>query len=323
MRFYGDMVDDGGGYGDVPQSVKKAATAPAKPPAPLKVEVERGDTLSSIAKENNTTVKAILAANPKFTEDPKYKGGNTIFAGTKVVIPPKVSKTPTPSAVTTPTPTPTPEPDKTTKLTPETKDETNIKVSETSSTTTKTDESSIVTQTDSVSSSSPSPTPITPADITTASVAAALPPPPPVKTASIDTVLFNDDDLPIEVMADLIFENIGGQELINISRNDIINGQKISYQPIKNISSIEQQYNSKNIIGIQSTSDKYFNNFSIKLENKVPKVGGGVGGSNVYIDPQTGNLVVEAVNLENDEQIEIEIAVNGTIYETEFGEITS
>ena len=95
MRFYGPMVDDGGGYGDVPQSVKKAATTPA---APIKVTVERGDTLSSIAKENNTTVKAILAANPKFTEDAKYKGGNTIFAGTTVKIPPKVS-TPPKSAV--------------------------------------------------------------------------------------------------------------------------------------------------------------------------------------------------------------------------------
>ena len=30
----------------------------------------------------------------------------------------------------------------------------------------------------------------------------------PVKTAPIDTVLFNDDSLSIEIMADLIFEDI-------------------------------------------------------------------------------------------------------------------
>jgi len=61
------------------------------------------------------------------------------------------------------------------------------------------------------------------------------PPPDPVKTAPIDTVLFNDDSMSIEIMADLIFEDIGGHELINIARNDIINGQQISYTPIKNL----------------------------------------------------------------------------------------
>jgi len=57
----------------------------------------------------------------------------------------------------------------------------------------------------------------------------------PVLTAPIDTILYNDDSLPIEIMTDLIFENIGGQELINIARNDTVNGQTIIYQPIKNL----------------------------------------------------------------------------------------
>ena len=290
--------------------------------APIKVEVERGDTLSSIAKENNTTVKAILAANPKFTEDPKYKGGNTIFAGTKVLIPPKVS---TPKKSTTPVvevPKPKDEPPIVTSTVEE-------KVEEKSQSTTiitDTTDTNTTTNTSSLDSSwggSTNPTPLTPADITTASVAAALPPPPPVKTAPIDTVLFNDDELPIEVMTDLIFENIGGQELINIARNDIINGQQVSYQPIKNLSSIQQQYNPNNILSVQATSDKYFANFPIKLENKIPKTGTGPSGKHVYLDSTNGNLVIEAVNVEADEQIEVEITVSGTIYEAEFGEITS
>ena len=76
----------------------------------------------------------------------------------------------------------------------------------------------------------------------------------PVKTAPIDTVLFNDDSLSIEIMADLIFEDIGGHELINIARNDIINGQQISYTPIKNLGLIQQKYNPNNILGLQATS---------------------------------------------------------------------
>ena len=146
---------------------------------------------------------------------------------------------------------------------------------------------------------------------------------PPVKTAPIDTILFDDNSISVDKMFNLILEDIGGQELINIARNDIINGQKISYQPIKNLSSIQQRYNYNNILGIQNTSDKYFSNFSIKLENKIPNSGNGPNGSNVYLEDLTGNLVIETVNIETDEQIEVEITVSATIYEAEFGEIVS
>ena len=137
----------------------------------------------------------------------------------------------------------------------------------------------------------------------------------PVLTAPIDTILYNDDSLPIEIMTDLIFENIGGQELINIARNDTVNGQTIIYQPIKNLTTIQQQYNPNNIVSLQATSDKYFQNFSIKFDEKVPDDGTGPGGAHVYIDPITGELVVEAINLKSDEQIEVEITISGTIYE--------
>jgi hypothetical protein len=140
----------------------------------------------------------------------------------------------------------------------------------------------------------------------------------PVLTAPIDTILFNDDSVPIEIMADLIFENIGGQELINIARNDTVNGQTILYQPIKNLTAVQQQYNPNNIVSLQATSDKYFRNFSIKFEEKVPTPGTGPDGLHVYIDPETGELVIETINMTEDEQIEVEIVINGTIYEAEF-----
>ena len=175
----------------------------------------------------------------------------------------------------------------------------------------------------------------TPTNVTTTSTAPAVSPTPAavtstptassasttqVKSATKDIIIFDDEAIPVALMADLIFEDIGGQELINIARRDTVNGQKISYQPIKNLSSIEQQYNPNNIVSLQSTSDKYFANFPIKLDDKIPETGGGTGGDYVYIDTVTGNLIVEAVNLESDEQIEIQIARSGTIYETDFNE---
>jgi hypothetical protein len=160
-------------------------------------------------------------------------------------------------------------------------------------------------------------TPVTPSSFSTITPVATTLPPPPVKTAPIDTILFDNDSVPIEIMTDLIFENIGGQELINIARNDTVNGQTVIYQPIKNLTAIQQQYNPNNIVSLQATSDKYFQNFSVKFDNKVPTIGTGPGGAHVYIDPETGELVVEAVNMAEDEQIEVEITISGTIYEAD------
>jgi hypothetical protein len=163
------------------------------------------------------------------------------------------------------------------------------------------------------------PTPPTP----TAAPTVVSPPPPPVKTAPIDTVLFEDSGMSIEIMTDLIFEDIGGHELLSISRSDIINGQQVSYSPIKNLGLIQQRYNPNNILKLQSTSDTYFANFAIKLEEKVPLEGNGINGENVYIEEETGDLIIETINMNNDEQIEIQIAINGTIYEANFGATTS
>jgi len=164
---------------------------------------------------------------------------------------------------------------------------------------------------------SPTPTPPTPPPtITPAKVVV------PVKTAPIDTLVIDQDAINIDFMADLIFEDIGGQELINIARNDTVNGQILSYQPIKNLTKIQQQYNPNNIVGLQNTSDKYFLNFPIKLETKLLGEGDGAGpdGAYVYIEEDTGDLIIELINLEPDEQLEVQISVSGTIYEAEFNE---
>jgi hypothetical protein len=134
-----------------------------------------------------------------------------------------------------------------------------------------------------------------------------------VKTATPDIILFDDQSLSTESMADLIFESIGGQELINISRNDTINGQEISYQPIKNVKLLQQSYNPNNILGIQKTSDKYFSGFPILFDQKFPNEGSGLNGQNIYVD-ELGNLVIEAIGLNNDEQIEVQLSTGGTIY---------
>jgi hypothetical protein len=148
------------------------------------------------------------------------------------------------------------------------------------------------------------------------------PPPPPVKTATLDIILFDEESVPIDGMFDQIFENIGGQELISITRSDIVNGQKISYQPIKNLSAIQQRYNPNNILSLQQTADKFFAGFSIKLEDKIPETGNGTNGENVYLNA-TGDLIIEFINVNPDEQVETQISVSGTIYEADLGDYAS
>ena len=165
-----------------------------------------------------------------------------------------------------------------------------------------------------VSSSAPSPSDISalPSSISPSTQTAAK---PAIKTAPIDTVQFDDDLIPDSVLTDLLFQNIGGQELINTARTDTVNGQQVIYNIIKNLSSIQQQYNPNNIVSLQDTSDKYFDNFTINFDFRVPDKA--PGQEYIYINSDNGELVIEAVNLRPDEQIEVQIRVSGTIYEAE------
>lgn len=134
-----------------------------------------------------------------------------------------------------------------------------------------------------------------------------------VKAAPIDTVVFVDEAFSNELMTDLLFEDIGGQELLTLARNDTVNGQAVTYQPIKNLNILQEIYNPSNLLKLQETSDKYFANFIIDLRSKIPKIGNGEDGVNYYLDFATGSGVIEFVNLKSDEQVELQIASAGII----------
>ena len=149
-----------------------------------------------------------------------------------------------------------------------------------------------------------------------------------MKPATPDLIQFDQSTIPVESMTNLILEDIGGQELINISRSDIINGQNVLYNPISNLSAINSSYDPFNIFSIDGISQTIFNNFSIVLEDHVPEFGIGTGPSStvrhwvnpllplevyyvtikdsVYLDSD-GNIVIDITGLQNDDQIEIEV----------------
>ena len=153
-------------------------------------------------------------------------------------------------------------------------------------------------------------------------VQATPPPPPPpdppiytgVLAAPIDTVVFVDEPFSENFYADVLFQDFGGQELLSIARSDTVNGQSVVYQPFKDLGIINEQYSPNKLLSIQETSDRFFANFLIKLNGKIPVVGNGPSGSNVYLEEgETGSVIIEFINIETNEQIEIQILNAGII----------
>lgn len=133
-----------------------------------------------------------------------------------------------------------------------------------------------------------------------------------VKAATPDIIEFKDDEIDEEEMLDLVFETIGGREILSVVRSDIINGQSVTYSPIKNLSELSVKYDSKNILPLQNASNVYFYNFPINLENCVPSVGTGPNGEVLYID-SSGSLIIDVINLKEDESVEVQILTTGEI----------
>jgi hypothetical protein len=155
-----------------------------------------------------------------------------------------------------------------------------------------------------------------------------------VKIATPDLIIFGDEVLSIETMTDLIFEDIGGYELATISRHDLVNGQKVNYSPIKNLTDLYLQYNPNNILSLQ-LSDSYFKSLSFSIFDRLPECGTGYDISPppdnlneedktkwiktpnckaVYIDPITGDLVINLINTRSGEQLEVQVLTSGDVF---------
>ena len=151
-----------------------------------------------------------------------------------------------------------------------------------------------------------------------------------IKIATPDLLIFGEQAVAIEIMTDLIFEDIGGFELATISRHDLVNGQKVVYEPIKNLTDLYLQYNPNNVLRLQS-ADAAFSSLAIILDNYLPKYGNGYdligtnpdltkrvkvyNGKSIYIDPISGDLVINLINIKDNEQVEVEILTAGGTYD--------
>jgi hypothetical protein len=118
-------------------------------------------------------------------------------------------------------------------------------------------------------------------------------------------------------MADAIIEDIGGQEIINITRNDLLNGQNVTYNVIENLESTQRQFNPNELIKLQSTSADFFDTFTLNIDNFTPNYGTGNGGEIVYVDENSGEVIVNTINLSNNLVLEVEFVSYSEISSTD------
>ena len=137
-----------------------------------------------------------------------------------------------------------------------------------------------------------------------------------VKMAPKDTIVFDESNVNVAQIEDLLFEDIGAIELANISRHDLIDGQNVSYSAIKNLSSLKRRFDPNNIISSSLSLQSFFSQFSIDLNSRI-----GTGKylnrtkGVPFLDTDTYEIYFYIDTLKTGEVVEVQFLSSGTIDE--------
>lgn len=144
-------------------------------------------------------------------------------------------------------------------------------------------------------------------------------PPPPVRVPERDVVSLVDQTFDAETITNLLFENIGANELTKFVRHDTVEGINPYYDIISNLSDIKRRFDPANLISLQKTTSSIFDIYPIKLQDKIPTDDYLLANNlsdYVYFD-SNGDLIIEVVNIADSEIVEVQIDTSGTIYEVD------
>lgn len=143
-----------------------------------------------------------------------------------------------------------------------------------------------------------------------------------IKVATPDLIVFDPNATSADAMADLIFENIGGEELIEISRSDLINSANVIFPRIKNVVRVVPQSAIDQMAGYADTADDDTNNYPLTLSQYVPtkyifdeENQQFIVVDPVEIDQATGSVIIETVNMTPDLQIEVQFVANAKLFD--------
>jgi hypothetical protein len=125
----------------------------------------------------------------------------------------------------------------------------------------------------------------------------------PIKIAT-SNLFIETEVVAIETMAGAIFNDIGGQELINDIPFDILYG---SSDRVTNISSVVAQVNPLEIMNSQDTSQSVLNQYVLNIQDYMDPTPGVP-----YLEPGLG-VVIPGINLKDGILLEVKSYNQGTI----------
>ena len=140
-----------------------------------------------------------------------------------------------------------------------------------------------------------------------------------VRVPERDVVSLAQETVSAETITNLLFENVGANELTKFVRHDTVEGINPYYDVISNLSDIKRKFDPSNLISLQKNNSSFFDIYPIKLQDKIPSDSYLLENNltdYLYIDAN-GDLVIEVVNLKDSEIVEIEIDTSGTIFEVD------
>jgi hypothetical protein len=139
-----------------------------------------------------------------------------------------------------------------------------------------------------------------------------------------------------EYIKKILFESLSAVELSRIERHDTIEGINQRYSIISNLSEIRKKYEVTKQLTVMDKFKPLTDIFTINIESKIPQEDyialEGLNLTYQYLDQNNlivdrekgyyyidtnGDLVIELINLERNQEVEVLIDTNGTIYKIE------
>jgi hypothetical protein len=181
-----------------------------------------------------------------------------------------------------------------------------------------------------------SPMPVMPSPNPIGSIGRITPDPVRTPTRNVTEISSLVPQYNVEHIQKILFENLSAVELSRIERHDTIQGINQKYSIISNLSEITKKYE---IIKQLTVMDKFkplTSIYTINIQDKIPQEDyiklESLDSTYQYLDENNeivtrekgyyyidtnGDLVIELINLERNQQVEVLIDTNGTIYKVE------
>lgn len=130
------------------------------------------------------------------------------------------------------------------------------------------------------------------------------------KVATPDLVI-TEDQIQIDTMADYVFPMIGGQEILSVSRSDLINSPlNNNYTPLLDAGTA---FTNELPIRFVDASPNIFNTYLINLNDHIPQGTTSSPISPVESDTTNGNITINLKNLRPNYRVEVEVVKDGSI----------